>query len=176
MRVRLLVDDLYAVRSDALLAALAAQPRVSVRLFNPLASSLRSPALRLLLAGDGFDRAHRRMHNKLLVVDGAVAVTGGRNIADEYFMRSAHGNFVDMDTLAVGAVVPALAAVFDRFWNSEQAADWQAVCAAARQHPHPSPWMSPPASRCPTSTPSAPAAAPGTPGAPACWPTSPSAC
>lgn len=127
VRVRLLVDDLYAVRSDALLAALAAQPRVSVRLFNPLASSLRSPALRLLLAGDGFDRAHRRMHNKLLVVDGAVAVTGGRNIADEYFMRSAHGNFVDMDTLAVGAVVPALAAVFDRFWNSEQAADWQAV-------------------------------------------------
>ena len=127
VRVRVLVDDLYAVRSDALLAGLAAQPNVALRLFNPLASSARSPALRLLMAGDGFERAHRRMHNKLLLVDGAVAVTGGRNIADEYFMRSAHGNFVDMDTLAVGAVVPALAAVFDRFWNSEQAVDWLAV-------------------------------------------------
>ena len=36
VRVRLLVDDLYAVGQDALFAGLAAHPNVEVRLFNPL--------------------------------------------------------------------------------------------------------------------------------------------
>jgi putative cardiolipin synthase len=61
------------------------------------------------------------MHNKLFIADGAMAVAGGRNIADEYFMRSASDNFVDMDALIVGAVVPDLAAIFDAYWNSPQA-------------------------------------------------------
>mgnify|MGYP006149074501 CR=1 FL=1 len=29
------------------------------------------------------------MHNKLFIADGAMAVFGGRNIANEYFLRSA---------------------------------------------------------------------------------------
>ena len=48
------------------------------------------------------------MHNKLFIADSAIAVAGGRNIADEYFMRSMTDNFVDMDALIVGAVVPQL--------------------------------------------------------------------
>jgi len=48
-----------------------------------------------------------------------VAVTGGRNIANEYFMRSEHANFIDMDVLSVGPVVRGLSDVFDRYWNSE---------------------------------------------------------
>ena len=47
-----------------------------------------------------------------------MVVAGGRNIADEYFMRSMTDNFVDMDALMVGAVVPQLARIFDRYWNS----------------------------------------------------------
>ena len=58
------------------------------------------------------------MHNKLFIADSAMVVAGGRNIADEYFMRSASDNFVDMDVLFVGAVVPQLAGIFDRYWNS----------------------------------------------------------
>ena len=68
-----------------------------------------------------FRRLNHRMHNKLLIADGAIAVMGGRNIADEYFARSAKNNFVDMDVLVVGAVVPQLAAIFDAYWNSRQA-------------------------------------------------------
>ena len=58
------------------------------------------------------------MHNKLFIADGAIAVVGGRNIADEYFMRSMTDNFVDMDAFIVGAVVPQLVDIFDRYWNS----------------------------------------------------------
>jgi putative cardiolipin synthase len=61
------------------------------------------------------------MHNKLFIADGAMAVMGGRNVADEYFARSATSNFVDMDVLVVGDVVPRLSSIFDAYWNSRQA-------------------------------------------------------
>jgi putative cardiolipin synthase len=69
-------------------------------------------------------------HNKLFVVDGALAVVGGRNLADEYFLRNPRGNFFDVDVLIVGALVPELAAWFDRYWNSEQAYDLRTIVAA----------------------------------------------
>lgn len=121
VRVRLLVDDAHAAEVEPLLAGLALQPQAEVRLFNPL--SLRhGPALWRITASRGeFERNQHRMHNKLLLADGVAAVFGGRNLADEYFMHSAQANFIDMDLLALGPVGTALGAVFDRYWNSEQA-------------------------------------------------------
>jgi len=46
---------------------------------------------------------------------------GGRNIADEYFTRSPTSNFVDMDVLVVGGVMPRLRSIFDTYWNSREA-------------------------------------------------------
>jgi phosphatidylserine/phosphatidylglycerophosphate/cardiolipin synthase-like enzyme len=63
-------------------------------------------------------RLHRRMHNKLLFLDGSVAIVYGRNRAHEYFMQQAGGNFLGLDTVAVGAVVPQMAAIFDRCGDS----------------------------------------------------------
>jgi putative cardiolipin synthase len=60
------------------------------------------------------------MHNKLFIADSTMVVAGGRNIADEYFMRSMTDNFVDMDAFIVGAVVPQLTRIFDTYWNSPQ--------------------------------------------------------
>ena len=67
------------------------------------------------------------MHNKLFIADGAIAVMGGRNIADEYFTRSATSNFVDMDVFVVGPVVRQLASIFDVYWNSPQAYPVEAI-------------------------------------------------
>lgn len=120
VRVRLLVDDLYTTGQDDLLAALAAHAGIEVRLFNPLPVRSGSWITRIALSLHAFSRINHRMHNKLLIADGAIAVTGGRNLGDEYFMRSTQANFIDMDVLAIGAVVPQLAELFDRFWNSEQ--------------------------------------------------------
>lgn len=117
VRVRLLVDDLYA-GDDRLLAGLAAHPNVQVRLFNPLPVRGGSLAVRLLLSLHQFARINQRMHNKLFVADNSLAVLGGRNVADEYFMNNPEANFVDLDVLAAGPVVRDLSAVFDRFWNS----------------------------------------------------------
>src|SRR5574337_298548 len=118
VRVRLLVDDLHSPDVEALLVGLAAHERVQVRLFNPLPVRTGSPVTRLVLSGSDFEQLNRRMHNKLFVADRQVAVTGGRNVADEYFMRSGAANFVDLDVLAVGPVVHDLAEAFDRYWDS----------------------------------------------------------
>jgi putative cardiolipin synthase len=123
VRVRLLVDDFYTEGLDPLLLGLAAYPNVEVRLFNPFVAGRTSWLGRLLaLAGD-FRRLDHRMHNKLFVVDGRLAIVGGRNLADEYFLRGKVGNFFDIDLLLIGAVVPSLGGYFDLYWNSEQAYD-----------------------------------------------------
>jgi putative cardiolipin synthase len=120
VRVRLLVDDLYAAGPDELLAGLAAFPNVQVRLYNPLPARAGSVVTRLLFSLHEFSRINRRMHNKLFIVDNSFAVLGGRNIADEYFMHGAQANFIDLDVLACGPVVRELSRVFDAYWNSEQ--------------------------------------------------------
>ncbi len=66
-------------------------------------------------------RINHRMHNKLFVADNALAITGGRNIGDQYFTRDPYNNFIDLDVVAAGAIVPELSASFDEFWNSKYA-------------------------------------------------------
>ena len=118
VRVRLLVDDLYTVGGDVLFSGLAAFPNVEVRLFNPFCCGRTSIVNKYAASLFDFGRLNHRMHNKLFIADGAMVVAGGRNVADEYFMRSMGANFVDMDAFIVGAVVPQFAAIFDKYWNS----------------------------------------------------------
>lgn len=119
VRVRLLLDDFYAAQIDDLLLGLASFPNVQVRLFNPMPMRRGAPVLRLLLSPGDFRAHNHRMHNKLFVADNSVAIYGGRNIADEYFMKSREANFIDMDVLSTGPVVTDLSSAFDRYWNSE---------------------------------------------------------
>jgi cardiolipin synthase C len=130
VRVRLLVDDLNTVGGDPMFRGLAAFPNIEVRLFNPFCCARQSVASRFAASLGEFRRLNHRMHNKLFIADGAIAVMGGRNIADEYFARSATSNFVDMDVLVVGDVVPRLASIFDAYWNSREAYPVSAILGA----------------------------------------------
>ena len=129
VRVRVLVDDLYNVGNDPLLAAFVAHEGVEVRYFNPFLYGRQHVWTRLAMSWFNFDRLHRRMHNKLLVVDGAFAIAGGRNIADEYFVANERQLFFDVDVLAAGAVVAELAGAFDPYWNSRHAYDLRSIVA-----------------------------------------------
>jgi cardiolipin synthase C len=132
VRVRLLLDDIGTTGLDELLIGLASEPNAQVRLFNPFVSGRESDFGRLLaLAGD-FDRLDHRMHNKLFIADGALAFVGGRNLADDYFLRSASGNFFDVELRLIGAIVPELSRSFDRYWNSAPAYDVRQIAAATR--------------------------------------------
>ena len=130
VRVRLLVDDLYTGSEDELFASFATMPNVEVRLFNPLPSRGGSLVGRILYSAHEFSRINLRMHNKLFVADNRFSVSGGRNVADEYFMRSNEANFIDMDVIAAGPIVRELSQVFDRYWNSALAYPIGAVIQA----------------------------------------------
>jgi putative cardiolipin synthase len=119
VRVRLLLDDFHTMGLDRALLALNAEAGAEVRLFNPFASGREHTATRWLAFFSDFGRLNHRMHNKLLVADGAIAIAGGRNMADEYFMRSDGANFLDFELLMAGPVVPQSARIFDEYWNSD---------------------------------------------------------
>ncbi len=119
VRVRLLLDDLYTVHTDAMLRALADHPNIEVRLFNPFCCARGSSFGRFATSLGDLYRINHRMHNKLFIADGVMAVAGGRNVADAYFMLDQSSNFVDMDAFIMGAVIQQLQGIFDQYWNSD---------------------------------------------------------
>ena len=132
VRVRVIIDDLYTAGQDPLLLGLDAYPNVEVRLFNPFPAGRKNFLTRFAVNWHEFDRVNRRMHNKLFIADGVMAVAGGRNIADEYFMASAGANFVDLDTFVIGAILPRLSSLFDEYWNSDRVLPIRAIVPTER--------------------------------------------
>ena len=120
VRVRLLMDDLYTGGQQTPLAGLASFANVEVRVFNPLPLRHGMWAQRLLVSVAQIDRLQMRMHNKLLIADGAFAIAGGRNIADEYYWQSETSAYFDLDALLAGPVVVEFASLFDLYWNRER--------------------------------------------------------
>ena len=121
VRVRLLVDDAETHDVDDQLAALSAHPNIHIRIFNPFTYRGRVPLFRDLDFAFDAARLDYRMHNKLMVVDNAIALVGGRNIGDRYFQVDPDSQFGDDDVFAAGPVVKELSHSFDEYWNSELA-------------------------------------------------------
>jgi cardiolipin synthase C len=122
VRVRLLLDDVAIRHEDRLLGALGAHPHIEVRVFNAFRTRDPSMASKLVQFALEGRRLNRRMHNKSMIVDGCVAVIGGRNIGNEYFdARADDSNYRDLDVVAIGPVVADAARAFDAYWNSDVA-------------------------------------------------------
>ncbi|HWX33846.1 MAG TPA: phospholipase D family protein [Steroidobacteraceae bacterium] len=137
VRVRVLVDDLNTAGEDRRFMHLGQHANVEVRVFNPFPGGRSKIWTRLLASVNDIPRINHRMHNKLFVADNALAVTGGRNIGDQYFTRDEHSNFIDLDVVAAGAIVPELSASFDAFWNSKYAYPIASVAAPVSAEPVP---------------------------------------
>src|SRR5580658_2840595 len=129
VRVRLLVDDLHTAGEDRRFMHLGEHANVEVRVFNPFPGGRLATWTRFLASASDMRRLNHRMHNKLFVADNALAITGGRNIGDQYFTRDRYSNFIDLDVVAAGAIVPELSASFDAFWNSKYAYPIASVAA-----------------------------------------------
>jgi putative cardiolipin synthase len=118
VRVRVLIDEGERVAGDEQIELLDAHPKIEVRLFNPFAYRGNAKTLRSLEFMLNARRLDYRMHNKLLVVDNAAAIIGGRNIGDEYFQVDPESQFGDDDVFAGGPIARQLSATFDEYWNS----------------------------------------------------------
>lgn len=113
--VRLLIDDQNGTQLDASLEQLATHPNFAIKVYNPY-------KFRHFRLFDYLFRAakiNRRMHNKLIIADGVMAVTGGRNISREYFDASDKFQFMDFDILFYGSAVIQANLLFLNFWNDD---------------------------------------------------------
>ncbi|NLA66832.1 MAG: phospholipase D family protein [Gammaproteobacteria bacterium] len=120
VKVRVLVDQLSALREVETLAALAgAHANFEMRIYNPVLGRARINYPQYVLAAACcWRRLNQRMHNKLLLVDGVVGITGGRNYQDSYYDWDPEYNFRDRDLYVGGPVVAEMATSFEQYWDA----------------------------------------------------------
>ena len=106
VRVRLLLDEITQSGSEKKnLAAWAVLNGIELRWYhNPL---IPNPG------------QNHRSHAKFMVVDNDSYISGGRNIADEYFGMYDGPNFVDRDVIVKGASARQATASFEELWNAQ---------------------------------------------------------
>ena len=106
--VRLIVDANFHRIPKAVLAHLRDEG-VEVRVYHPL--TLRHPSW-----------LFRRMHEKVVVVDGERYITGGRNLAEAYFGLARKKNYVDRDVYVEGPSAAEADHHFETLWSSRHVA------------------------------------------------------
>jgi cardiolipin synthase C len=117
VQVRLIVDDIMVEADAAELLLLDAHPNLSIKIYNPTANIGKNLPEKLYSLSTDFRGFNQRMHNKTFIVDEQVVITGGRNIADEYFDYDHEYNFRDRDVLLMGKTSRDVQASFNQFWN-----------------------------------------------------------
>ena len=111
VQVRILVDFSAPVfKLKPAYARLLGQAGVKVRYYN-------TSALYRLVS------IQHRSHRKLLIIDEETVLTGGRNIANDYFDLSDRYNFLDSDLEVSGPIVTTVLQSFDIYWNSRLATE-----------------------------------------------------
>lgn len=129
VKVRVLVDDLLIDAEEQTLLLLSAHPNAEIRIYNPNLTVGIGFWQKLKNVFSDFRAVNQRMHDKTAIFDGIAGITGGRNMADEYFDFNHDYNFRDRDVLLVGRAVGEMAANFEEFWNSELAVPVERVLA-----------------------------------------------
>jgi putative cardiolipin synthase len=134
VRVRVLVDDGDTLDGDEQIALLEAHTSVEIRIFNPFAYRGHISLFRTTEFMFNASRLDYRMHNKLLVVDNAIALIGGRNIGDQYFQIDPESQVADDDIFIAGPIAQQISATFDEFWNNALSIPVEALSGGKPTH------------------------------------------
>lgn len=119
VKIRMIVDDVMVEADVEELLAIDAHPNLEIKIYNPSANVGKNFPQKLKSMSADFKGFNQRMHNKTFIVDNKVAITGGRNIADEYFDYDHEYNFRDRDVLLIGKATNDVQNSFTQFWNSK---------------------------------------------------------
>jgi putative cardiolipin synthase len=107
VKVRILIDKsplAPPIGSDA--SFLLSLRGVHIKYFNPITIA-------------SLGRAFHRTHRKFIIADGERMITGGRNIGEEYYLRSGNFSFIDRDIFVSGPIVKTVLNTFEDFWNHD---------------------------------------------------------
>lgn len=111
VKVKLLVDSSAPViKLTPLYAKILKSKNVQVKYYNTV-DNYR------------FIKVQHRSHRKMFIIDSKFAMTGGRNIGDDYFNLSKKYNFLDSDVLIHGPIVSEMRRSFYIYWNSDFSSD-----------------------------------------------------
>ena len=119
VKVRILVDDFMVGTEIQDILTLDSHENISIKIYNPGVNLGKTLFNKIKTFVTDFRGANQRMHNKTFIVDQKVVITGGRNIADEYFDYDHEYNFRDRDVLLLGKVTAQINLSFNDFWASE---------------------------------------------------------
>jgi len=117
VKVRILVDDIMVDADGEDILIMDAHENIEIKIYNPgtnIGKNIIQKAGKLIT---DFRGVNQRMHNKTFIVDEKLAITGGRNIADEYFDYDHEYNFRDRDIFLMGKLVNQMQSSFNEFWN-----------------------------------------------------------
>jgi len=119
VKVRIIVDDIMVDADIDDILIFASHENISVKIYNPGVNLGKSIGSKIKKFATDFRGANQRMHNKTFIVDDKVVITGGRNIADEYFDYDHEYNFRDRDVLLLGKETASVKKSFSEFWESD---------------------------------------------------------
>ncbi|EDP71701.1 possible cardiolipin synthase [Flavobacteriales bacterium ALC-1] len=134
VKVRIIVDDIMVDADIQDILTFASHENITVKIYNPGVNLGKNIFSKLAKFATDFRGANQRMHNKTFIVDGKVVITGGRNIADEYFDYDHEYNFRDRDILLLGEVSKKVDGSFNKFWDSELSIDVNEVVDDEPKH------------------------------------------
>jgi phosphatidylserine/phosphatidylglycerophosphate/cardiolipin synthase-like enzyme len=119
VKVRIIVDDIMVDSDIQDILTFDSHENITVKIYNPGVNLGKNLFNKIQKFATDFRSANQRMHNKTFIVDGKVVITGGRNIADEYFDYDHEYNFRDRDILLLGKESEKVNTSFNEFWNSK---------------------------------------------------------
>jgi phosphatidylserine/phosphatidylglycerophosphate/cardiolipin synthase-like enzyme len=123
VKVRIIADQMFSDQDPAIVAFLATvHPNLQIKHYRPTLSRIKPSLLHTMAASvRSFHDVNQRMHSKVLLVDDAVLITGGRNVENGYYDHATGLNYRDRDVLVVGPVVREARAEFEQFWSYRHA-------------------------------------------------------
>lgn len=133
VKVRVIVDDLLIDAQPETILSLNAHPNIQIKIYNPVHSVGTGFFTRLWYLITDFRRSNQRMHDKVVIFDQSMAITGGRNMADEYYDYDHAYNFRDRDVMVTGAVMPKIQQSFNAFWDSPISVSVETLLADEKQ-------------------------------------------
>lgn len=123
VKVRIIVDDIMIDGDIDDVLNFSAHENITVKIYNPGINIGKNIFQKLGKVATDFRGINQRMHNKTFIVDDKVVITGGRNIANEYFDYDQEYNFRDRDILLMGKGSHQVSGSFEEFWNDPLSQD-----------------------------------------------------
>lgn len=123
VKVRMIVDDILIDAGFDDILVLGSHENIDIKIYNPGINVGKNLLGKIKKLATDFRGANQRMHNKTFIVDDQLIITGGRNIADEYFDYDHEYNFRDRDIFLIGDPKLQVRSSFSEFWDSELSVD-----------------------------------------------------